>query len=114
MISSARGRWHRRSGQDGGAGGDGQAGTRHRPRPPSGTTGHPWPSCAPACLRCAPVTVTMPGTTPVVLIAEELAPSVLEVLGPDVEIRHVDGADRDALLPALGEASAVLIRSATQ
>jgi D-3-phosphoglycerate dehydrogenase len=60
------------------------------------------------------VTVTMPGTTPVVLIAEELAPSVLEVLGTDVEIRHVDGADRDALLPALAEASAVLIRSATQ
>ncbi len=56
----------------------------------------------------------MPGTTPVVLIAEELAPSVLEVLGSDVEIRHVDGADRAALLPALAEASAVLIRSATQ
>ena len=43
----------------------------------------------------------MPGSTPVVLIAEELAPSVLEVLGDDVEIRHVDGADRAALLPAL-------------
>ena len=36
------------------------------------------------------------------------------MLGPDVEIRHVDGADRGALLPALAEASAVLIRSATQ
>ncbi len=51
---------------------------------------------------------------PVVLIAEELAPSVLEVLGTDVEIRHVDGADRSALLPALADAAAVLIRSATQ
>src|SRR3712207_6672255 len=54
-------------------------------------------------LGCAPVTATMPGTMPVVLIAEELAPSVLEVLGSDVEIRHVDGADRAALLPARSE-----------
>jgi D-3-phosphoglycerate dehydrogenase / 2-oxoglutarate reductase len=60
------------------------------------------------------VTVTGPGTAPVVLIAEELAPSVLEVLGTDVEIRHVDGADRSALLPALADAAAVMIRSATQ
>jgi D-3-phosphoglycerate dehydrogenase len=51
---------------------------------------------------------------PVVLIAEELAPSVLAVLGDDVEIRHVDGADRDALLPALADAAAVMIRSATR
>jgi D-3-phosphoglycerate dehydrogenase len=51
---------------------------------------------------------------PVVLIAEELAPSVLEVLGTEVEIRHVDGADRAALLPALADAAAVMIRSATQ
>lgn len=51
---------------------------------------------------------------PVVLIAEELAPSVLAVLGDGVEIRHVDGADRAALLPALADAQAVLIRSATQ
>jgi D-3-phosphoglycerate dehydrogenase len=53
-------------------------------------------------------------SAPVVLIAEELAPSVLEVLGGEVEIRHVDGADRAALLPALADASAVMIRSATQ
>ncbi len=52
-------------------------------------------------------------TVPVVLIAEELAPSVLAVLGSDFEIRHVDGADRSQLLPALAEADAVLIRSAT-
>ena len=36
------------------------------------------------------------------------------MLGGDVEIRHVDGADRAALLPALADADAVLIRSATK
>ncbi len=50
---------------------------------------------------------------PVVLIAEELAPSVLAALGDGFDIRHVDGADRTALLPALADADAVLIRSAT-
>ncbi|MCW2501416.1 MAG: serA [Frankiales bacterium] len=53
-------------------------------------------------------------TRPVVLIAEELAPSVLAVLGDGFEIRHVDGADRAALLPALADAEALLVRSATQ
>jgi D-3-phosphoglycerate dehydrogenase len=53
-------------------------------------------------------------TRPVVLIAEELAPSVLAVLGDGFDIRHVDGADRDALLPAIAEADAILIRSATR
>ena len=38
---------------------------------------------------------------PVVLIAEELSPATMAALGPDFEIRHVDGADRAALLPAL-------------
>ena len=52
--------------------------------------------------------------SPVILIAEELAPSVLAVLGDGFDIRHVDGADRGALLPALADADAVLIRSATQ
>jgi D-3-phosphoglycerate dehydrogenase len=51
--------------------------------------------------------------TPVVLIAEELAPSAVQALGDEVEIRHVDGADRSALLPALADVDAVLIRSAT-
>ncbi len=50
---------------------------------------------------------------PVVLIAEELAPSVLAVLGDAVEVRHVDGADRSALLPALIDAAGVIVRSAT-
>ncbi len=53
-------------------------------------------------------------TRPIVLIAEELAPSVLAVLGDGFDVRHVDGADRSALLPALADADAVLIRSATQ
>ena len=55
-----------------------------------------------------------PSVRPVVLIAEDLAPSVLAVLGAGFDIRHVDGADRTALLPALFEADAVLIRSATR
>lgn len=50
---------------------------------------------------------------PVVLVAEKLAPSAMEVLGAEFDIRSVDGADRSALLPALREADAVLIRSAT-
>jgi D-3-phosphoglycerate dehydrogenase len=51
---------------------------------------------------------------PVVLIAEELAPSALDVLAEDLEIRHVDGADRAALLPAIADVDAVIVRSATQ
>jgi len=51
---------------------------------------------------------------PVVLIAEELSPATIDALGPDFEIRNVDGADRAALLPALADAHAVLIRSATK
>ncbi|HEU0256749.1 MAG TPA: phosphoglycerate dehydrogenase [Microbacteriaceae bacterium] len=51
---------------------------------------------------------------PVVLIADQLSPATVEALGPDFEVRHVDGTDRSALLAALGEANAVLIRSATK
>ncbi|HEX6499946.1 MAG TPA: phosphoglycerate dehydrogenase [Micromonosporaceae bacterium] len=51
---------------------------------------------------------------PVVLIAEELAPAALDVLSNDFEVRHVDGADRSALLPALADVNAVIVRSATQ
>lgn len=53
-------------------------------------------------------------TKPVVLIAEELAPAALEVLGSDFEVRHVDGADRAALLPAIADVDAVIVRSATK
>lgn len=54
-------------------------------------------------------------TKPIVLIAEELSPATLDALGPDFEVRHCDGADRDELLSALGAGvDAVLIRSATK
>ena len=58
--------------------------------------------------------MAQPERRPVVLIAEELAPSALEVLSADFEVREVDGADRAALLPALSDVDAVLIRSATK
>ena len=51
---------------------------------------------------------------PVVLLAEKLAPSAVAMLGDDVEIRHVDGTDRPALLAALAESDALLVRSATK
>ena len=51
---------------------------------------------------------------PVVLLAEKLAPSAVALLGDDVEIRHVDGTDRPALLGALADADALLVRSATK
>jgi D-3-phosphoglycerate dehydrogenase len=51
---------------------------------------------------------------PVVLIAEELSPATVEALGPDFDVRKVDGTDRAALLRELADASAVLIRSATR
>ena len=50
---------------------------------------------------------------PVVLIAEELSPATVEALGPDFEVRTVDGTDRAALLAELPHADAILIRSAT-
>ena len=51
---------------------------------------------------------------PVVLIAEELSPATVEALGPDFDIRQVDGTDRSALLAALPGAKALLVRSATK
>jgi D-3-phosphoglycerate dehydrogenase / 2-oxoglutarate reductase len=51
---------------------------------------------------------------PVVLIAEKLAPSVLDVLGDEVDIRQIDGTDRPALLSAVADADALLVRSATK
>jgi D-3-phosphoglycerate dehydrogenase len=53
-------------------------------------------------------------TKPIVLIAEELSPATVEALGPDFDVRDVDGTDRPALLAALADASAVLVRSATR
>jgi D-3-phosphoglycerate dehydrogenase / 2-oxoglutarate reductase len=53
-------------------------------------------------------------TKPVVLIAEELSPATVDALGPDFDIRKVDGIDRPALLTAIADADAILIRSATK
>lgn len=53
-------------------------------------------------------------TKPVVLIAEELSPATIAVLGDDFEVRHCNGADRTELLAAIGEAHAILVRSATK
>ena len=50
---------------------------------------------------------------PVVLIAEELSPATVAALGPDFEVRTVDGTDRPALLSAVADADALLVRSAT-
>ena len=51
---------------------------------------------------------------PVVLIAEELSPATVDALGPDFDVRNVDGTDRAALLKELASAHAVLVRSATK
>jgi len=53
-------------------------------------------------------------TKPVVLIAEELSPATVDALGHDFEIRNVDGTDRPALLSAVADADAILVRSATK
>ncbi|WP_232664286.1 phosphoglycerate dehydrogenase [Pseudonocardia sp. TRM90224] len=50
---------------------------------------------------------------PVVLLAEKLAQSAVALLGDGVDVRHVDGTDRPALLAAIADADALLIRSAT-
>jgi len=53
-------------------------------------------------------------TKPVVLIAEELSPATVAALGPDFEVRNIDGTDRPLLLKELATADAILVRSATQ
>lgn len=50
---------------------------------------------------------------PVVVIADKLAESTVEALGDGVEVRWVDGPDREKLLAAVPEADALLVRSAT-
>jgi D-3-phosphoglycerate dehydrogenase len=49
----------------------------------------------------------------IVLVAEELSPAGLAQLEASFEVRHTDGSDRGRLLPALAEAEAVIVRSAT-
>ena len=53
-------------------------------------------------------------TKPIVIIAEELSPATVAALGPDFDVVNVDGTDRPALLKALANADAILVRSATQ
>ena len=50
---------------------------------------------------------------PVVLIADKLSQSTVEALGDSVEVRWVDGPNRDELLAAVPDANALLVRSAT-
>jgi D-3-phosphoglycerate dehydrogenase len=50
---------------------------------------------------------------PIVLVAEQLSPAGLAQLDSGFEVRHTDGGDRAQLLPALAEAEAVIVRSAT-
>ncbi|MGH3658297.1 MAG: NAD(P)-dependent oxidoreductase, partial [Micromonosporaceae bacterium] len=54
------------------------------------------------------------GSQPVVLVAEPLAPSAIDVLAHDFDVRQIDGADRSALLAAVADADALLVRSATR
>lgn len=56
--------------------------------------------------------MSQPGR-PVVLIADKLAQSTVDALGDGVEVRWVDGPDRPALLAAVPDADAILVRSAT-
>ena len=51
---------------------------------------------------------------PIVLIAEELSPATVSALGPDFEIKNIDGTNRSVLLAELATADAILVRSATQ
>jgi D-3-phosphoglycerate dehydrogenase / 2-oxoglutarate reductase len=60
------------------------------------------------------VIVNQSPNRPRVLIAEKLAPSVLEVFGAEFDVHHVDGTDRPALFEALAGAEALLVRSATR
>ena len=50
---------------------------------------------------------------PVVLIADKLAESTVAALGDQIEVRWVDGPDREKLLAAVPAADALLVRSAT-
>jgi D-3-phosphoglycerate dehydrogenase / 2-oxoglutarate reductase len=49
-----------------------------------------------------------------VLVAEELSPAAIAQLESAFEVRHVDGADRPALLRALADVDAVIVRSVTR
>jgi D-3-phosphoglycerate dehydrogenase len=56
----------------------------------------------------------MPSTRPVVLIAEVLSPPAVAMLAEDFDVRRCDGTDREALLAAVADAEALVVRSATR
>ena len=56
----------------------------------------------------------MAAPIPVVLVAEELSPAAIAQLESGFDVRYVDGSDRAALLPALADVDAVIVRSATR
>lgn len=51
---------------------------------------------------------------PVVLVAEELSPTGVALLEGDFEVRRTDGADREALLAAVTDVDAIIVRSASR
>jgi D-3-phosphoglycerate dehydrogenase len=50
---------------------------------------------------------------PIVLVTEQLSAAGIAQLEPGFEVRYADGTDRGALLKALADADAVIVRSAT-
>lgn len=50
---------------------------------------------------------------PVVVVTDEISPATVEELGSDFDVRRCDGSDRAALLAAVVDAEALLVRSAT-
>src|SRR4026209_2993207 len=83
-----------------------------------------WPGSAPTACGASHRTSERPArasppkesfvSKPVVLIAEELSPATDDAPGPHFEIRNADGTAPSALLAALPEANAILVRSATK
>ncbi|MEU2792647.1 hydroxyacid dehydrogenase [Streptomyces sp. NPDC007100] len=51
---------------------------------------------------------------PVILVADPLDEGVTADLAADFDLRHCEGADRSALLTAIPQAAALIVRSATQ
>lgn len=51
---------------------------------------------------------------PVVLITDALGDATVAALGPGFDVRRIDGADREALLDAVPEADALIVRSGTR
>ena len=72
----------------------------------------PLPTTVTSTARLQPTTLSGVNL-PVVLIADKLAQSTVAALGDQVEVRWVDGPDREKLLAAVPEADALLVRSAT-